>query len=326
MSTATIEHSAPIKNEDDAVDAKSGIPITILPELEGLLPPPSPEQKSELRRSVESEGIRDCLLVWRTVNDQSEEVRILIDGHNRYRLTESLGRDIEGLPVIDVDFVDMEEAKAWIIANQLMRRNLTDAQRSHFRGMAYEVAKRSHGGARNSSGHIDHLKTAGRLAEEFGVSERTIRRDAVFAKRVDALPPKEKAEVLAGKKRLAKVEKPCEPETPSDTHGEAESTPEIPASVTPSSTLSVNDVSSIILTKPHESLLLVYRAIVKAKDFIESMPTVTPTEHASLVESGLHLRGLLESLVKRIGEMCTVDPDKEESLKEQTTVDGDADF
>lgn len=94
------------KTEAGGMDDKSELAITVLPELEALLPPLSPEEKTELSRSIEAEGVRDSLLVWRTVRDD-QEVRILIDGHNRYRITESLGLSVVELPVSDIDFNDM---------------------------------------------------------------------------------------------------------------------------------------------------------------------------------------------------------------------------
>lgn len=50
--------------------------------------------------------------------------------------------------------------------------------------------KQSQGGNRTAggaSGQSDHLKTAGRLAQEFKVGEKTIRRDAKFAEAVDQI-------------------------------------------------------------------------------------------------------------------------------------------
>lgn len=193
-----------IEHESGQVAEGQNLPITIMPELEELLPGIPAEEKEALRKSIESEGIRDSLLVWRMANDQGQTIRILVDGHNRYRIAESLGWPPERLPVVDYEFDDMEEVKGWIIANQLMRRNLTDIQRSYFRGKIYIARKQEHGGDRKSSGQNDHLKTSEILAEQFGVSEKTIRRDAAFAKAVDELSPERQAAVLAGKEKLSK--------------------------------------------------------------------------------------------------------------------------
>jgi hypothetical protein len=62
---------------------------------------------------------------------------------------------------------------------------------SYFRGAEYNAVKQSHGGSRQGrqpSGQNDHLsKTGARIAEKHGVSEKTVRRDAVFAKIIDKI-------------------------------------------------------------------------------------------------------------------------------------------
>ena len=47
--------------------------------------------------------------------------------------------------------------------------------------------KKAHGGDRKSSDHFDHLKTAESLAANYGVDERTIKRDGQFARAVEDL-------------------------------------------------------------------------------------------------------------------------------------------
>lgn len=308
-------------NTTAAIEA-SGLPLTILPELEDLLPALSPEEKSALRLSVENEGVRDSLLVWRTVTDQDEEARILIDGHNRFRITESLGRDVEQLPVKDIDFADIEEAKAWIITNQLMRRNLTDAQRSHFRGLAYQASKGSRGGDRKSNGQSDHLidggekssgnicplisdgkSTAEKLAEQFNVSPRTIRNDAAFAKRVEALPPEEKAAVLRGVKKLPKAAR-ARPSTPAK-----ETPPEAPQKPSEAIELTPDSVADIVIEKPHRGLYLVFRSITRATDYFTSLESFTSKEYDGVIAGIPGLRDKLESLIKKIKEIPVVESD-----------------
>ena len=51
---------------------------------------------------------------------------MIIDGHNRYEICKQHGIEFE---VKEVDFASREEAKLWILENQLSRRNLTDAAR-----------------------------------------------------------------------------------------------------------------------------------------------------------------------------------------------------
>ena len=51
---------------------------------------------------------------------------VLIDGHNRYRICEK-----HNIPfrTVQRDFANRNEAKLWILQNQLARRDLTDFQR-----------------------------------------------------------------------------------------------------------------------------------------------------------------------------------------------------
>jgi hypothetical protein len=62
---------------------------------------------------------------------------------------------------------------------------------SYFRGAEYNAVKQAHGGSRRGrkpSGQNDHLsKTGTQLAEKYGVSDKTIRRDAIFAKVIDKI-------------------------------------------------------------------------------------------------------------------------------------------
>lgn len=99
-----------------------------------------------------------------------------------------------------MDFPDKWAAIAWMCRNQLGRRNLTEEQKSYLRGKQYEAEKMTQGTnnqyvqAKSENGQNVHFHshreikdgTAGRIGKEYGVNGRTIRRDADFAKGVDA--------------------------------------------------------------------------------------------------------------------------------------------
>lgn len=62
---------------------------------------------------------------------------------------------------------------------------------AYLRGKRYLVEKRDNGGDRRSVGQNVPLKsdrTSASVAAHFGVDEKTVRRDAEFAKAVDELP------------------------------------------------------------------------------------------------------------------------------------------
>lgn len=82
------------------------------------------------------------------------------------------------------------------------------------RGKRYETEKKIWGGdrkseeAKKSSGLLAHLgkTTSQKLADEYGVHEKTIRREGNFSKVVDILPEPKKEEVLSGKENFGRNE------------------------------------------------------------------------------------------------------------------------
>jgi hypothetical protein len=96
----------------------------------------------------------------------------------------------------------------WMINNQLGRRNVTADQASYLRGKRYNAEKRPDDGHgdQKSGGHSGLPKKAEELAEEFKVSERTIRRDGDFAAAMDVVAriggEKVRKEILSRESRV----------------------------------------------------------------------------------------------------------------------------
>lgn len=86
-------------------------------EFSGLIPPLTDEEYRGLEQSILSDGCRDALVAWGDV---------LVDGHNRYRICEANGVSYS---VVQKEFAGRDEAKLWMMRNQLSRRNLNDFQR-----------------------------------------------------------------------------------------------------------------------------------------------------------------------------------------------------
>ena len=186
--------------------------LIVLPELRSLIPPLKQEEKEQLESNLLAKGIKDPLSVWETtptvvrsglgsesasnqlldgVADDSK-VYILIDGHNRHDLAENHGLDYR----INIEsFGDMEAVRDYMINYQLGRRNLTPEQASYLRGLRYNKMKEG-----NKSGR--DVNVAEKLAGEYNVSPRTIKRDAGFAKGMDELSPGLKQEVLSGQTQV----------------------------------------------------------------------------------------------------------------------------
>lgn len=197
-------------------------------ELKEMLGALSPAETQALRESITAEGVREPIVLWsrwtcpdcgevvapRNTGDEwvcancghvlteqeyedAEIGGVLVDGYNRFGLAVELDIDF---PVRFVTFADREEAKAWIARNQLGRRNIGADKAAYCRGILYNESKQEHGGAR-ASGQNVHLKTGETIAEQFGVNEKTVRRDGQFAEAVDALEeiaPGTRAKALNG--------------------------------------------------------------------------------------------------------------------------------
>lgn len=170
---------SPTYSEIDSLDDISVKPneIKIYTELENLIPPLTQEEEINLETSLLKEGCREPLIVWVKGNE-----RILVDGHNRFRLCM---RNNIPFKVKVKEFDDILDVKNWMLGNQMSRRNLSPLQMSYLRGLRYENEKLSVGRQKGKiikTGQNDQINslTSEKLAEEYSVGEKTIRRDAKF--------------------------------------------------------------------------------------------------------------------------------------------------
>lgn len=153
--------------------------IKIDKELQQLIPPLAEGELVGLEASLRAEGCRDPLIVWK---GQS----LLLDGHNRYAICKK--HDIP-YKTVEIELVDREAAKAWILAHQMNRRNLTPEAASYIRGKHYLSQKQLHPTGRPKKGDQTDppKKTAEKLADQYRVGSATIKRDAKLAQIVDKL-------------------------------------------------------------------------------------------------------------------------------------------
>ena len=91
--------------------------------------------------------------------------------------------------VQELEFDDREAVIEWMIRHQLSRRNQTPEQISYYRGKLYAQIKKR--GRPNKpdimSGLYKDVKTANVVAQEYNVDEKTIRRDADYARAIDTI-------------------------------------------------------------------------------------------------------------------------------------------
>ena len=175
--------------------------IQIRSDLQNFITPLSEDSREQLEENIKLNGCLDPLTIW----ERKEEELVLVDGHNRYQICSK--HDIP-FKVRILRFNSEEEAKDWMINHQLGRRNLNPDQLSYFRGLKYERMKKKRGGYDKvlSSGQSGD-KTSEVLAREFNVSDRTILRDAEFAKGIEIIArsnPSMKNDILLGRIKVKK--------------------------------------------------------------------------------------------------------------------------
>jgi hypothetical protein len=175
--------------------------LKVNPAFQSLIPLQSRGEYLAQEQSIQEEGCRDPLTVWKGH-------RVVLDGHTRRELCLKHKKQVK---VREVDLPDEKAAVEYILEVQRQRRNLTREAMSYFRGAEYNAVKKAHGGdrrGRKPTGQSDQMKLTGeRLAEKYGVSDKTIRRDAVFAKVIDKIvaeygDPEVKRKLLGADVRL----------------------------------------------------------------------------------------------------------------------------
>lgn len=192
--------------------------ITILPELQGLIPPLQNAEYEQLAANIRKDGCREALLIWQTTQgiidgtDDASPVNVLIDGHNRYSICT---RDNIDFKVALREFPTLQAVRDFMIDNQLGRRNLTPEQMSYLRGLKYRNERQTTGrpvqsetvanneGEKQAAG-VPAERTRDKLAKEFNVSPRTILRDRDYSEGIDRLTPELKQQVLKGSEKVPK--------------------------------------------------------------------------------------------------------------------------
>lgn len=159
--------------------------LQIDPEFRDACPPLSKGEYELLEADVLKNGIREDILHWKGV---------IVDGHNRYGIAQK-----HNIPFRHkaVDFPSRADAIAWIVRNQIARRNLT---REHIR---YLWGKHFASITKPNFKVDTPPKSISSAAKDAGVTRTKLKRDIKFAEEVDKMPAEQKAETLAGKKKAA---------------------------------------------------------------------------------------------------------------------------
>ncbi len=108
----------------------------------------------------------------------------MVDGHNRRYIAEQTGTPY---PTLGMEFADRDAVVAWIVKNQLGRRNVTSAQRDMLLARLYRQRVQPVGNPAlsngitviplgNPAGNDESRRTRKAVAEEAGVSPATVSR------------------------------------------------------------------------------------------------------------------------------------------------------
>ena len=180
-------------------------------EFRHFIPPLSSGERKQLEESIISDGCREPICVWN---------QTILDGHNRYEICTRLQIPFK---ISYVFLKSREEAVAWICANQLGRKNITNEARRYLIGKRYRMEKII--GAHNAAGTNQFVRkdvgnkkyteplfdesaimTRERLGKEYQLSPATIAKYGDYSQSLDILSKNEPnllPKILKGKIKIS---------------------------------------------------------------------------------------------------------------------------
>lgn len=171
--------------------------LRINPVFKDLIPPLSEEEYQTLEANLRNEGCREPICVWNYT---------ILDGHNRYEICTRLSIPFQ---IKQINLFSEAEAIAWICANQLGRRNISEETRRYLIGKRYE-AEKSISWDRNPDGANQHSaknepekspdpvasdlseavranKTSAKLGHEYNLSRPTVIKYGQYARAIEKI-------------------------------------------------------------------------------------------------------------------------------------------
>jgi ParB-like chromosome segregation protein Spo0J len=184
--------------------------LEINPRFERLLQKLSKERMEGLEQDILANGIIEPIKCWKNQ---------IIDGHHRYEIAQK--HDL-GYAVMDMYFDSEDAVIAWMLRWQLNRRNLEPNIQTLIIGQLYQIEKKMKGaqeGNKNADKNevatvATSFSTAEKIADEQGVSPRTVRNAGKVAEAFEVVPEEVKEEFKQGKvtqKELVHLAKEKEP-------------------------------------------------------------------------------------------------------------------
>lgn len=187
--------------------------LLIDPEFRDLIRPLHSDEYITLEENLKKDGCREPITLWRG---------IIVDGHNRYEICTRHGIPFK---TVNQDFDSREDAIAWICANQLGRRNITEETRKYLIGKRYS-AEKIISSRKNQQGLNQYTlppafgdtgnamvpapsqspRTSERLGAEYHMSHATIEKYGAYANALDAIAEKDPAllpKILGGRYKIS---------------------------------------------------------------------------------------------------------------------------
>jgi hypothetical protein len=156
--------------------------IILDPEFAALYLPLPPEERQRREGLMADRALLEPLAVWR-----DGQRLILLTGYDVFG---QLCRDDIPFLVTEQPVQDREQARLFIVAEQVQRQHLPERGVSYLRGLLCGGVPGSHGGDRKSVAAktaVGNRPAVAALAARFGVSETTIYRDVELAAAVHAV-------------------------------------------------------------------------------------------------------------------------------------------
>lgn len=197
--------------------------LRIDPEFESLIPPLSDDEFKQLEENIVEAGMcYDPIITWDGV---------IIDGHNRWKIIQK-HPEVSYKTYMEI-FSDRNEAKLWIINNQLGRRNLEASDAIDLAEKKNEVKaqmakEKKLSTLKQNENRFDQMDKTGEppmntrseIAKTAGVSEGTVGRYQEVKKKAPELVPKIKSgeltiggayKAMKDEERIPEQPKPIEP-------------------------------------------------------------------------------------------------------------------
>lgn len=139
-------------------------------------------------RDDEYLGLEENIMMYGCTQPLDTWKGILIDGHNRYKICKEHSIFFE---IHEMEFSSRDDAKNYMIRNQLARRNVTPEQRDYLMGKLYSEQKQnsSENLNRNQSSmpQSEAPRKSEQIGEQFNVNHATVERAEKYANAVDAI-------------------------------------------------------------------------------------------------------------------------------------------